>query len=72
MRESAGSDELPLRGRQARLLQLIPPGGLRISDLADRASTTKQALGQLVDVLQRGGWVDSGRDPADAGCGWSI
>ncbi|MEJ7649975.1 MAG: MarR family winged helix-turn-helix transcriptional regulator [Nakamurella sp.] len=66
MRESAGSKELPLRGRQARLLQLIPPGGLRISDLAARAATTKQALGQLVDVLQQGGWVESARDPADA------
>lgn len=66
IRNSAGADALPLRGRQARLLQLIPPGGMRISDLADRASTTKQALGQLVDVLQHGGWVESRRDPTDA------
>ncbi|MBB2985559.1 MarR family winged helix-turn-helix transcriptional regulator [Terracoccus luteus] len=55
-----------LTGRRARLLQLIPPDGLRASELADRARTTRQALGQLVDVLEGMGLVESVTDPADA------
>ena len=54
-----------LRGSHRRLLQMIPPGGIRITDLARRADMTKQALGEFMDWLEQAGFVASGRDPAD-------
>ncbi len=58
--------DLPeLRGSHRRLLQMIPPPGIRITDLALLAGMTKQALGEFVDWLERAGFVASGRDPAD-------
>jgi DNA-binding MarR family transcriptional regulator len=55
-----------LRGSHRRLLQMIPPEGIRITDLARRAGMTKQALGEFMDWLEQAGFVASGRDPADA------
>jgi DNA-binding MarR family transcriptional regulator len=60
-----GSDFPTLRGPHFRILQLIPEGGSRVTDLAERALMTKQALGQLVDHLQAGGYVESRQLPAD-------
>ena len=54
-----------LRGSHRRLLQMIPPEGIRITDLARRADMTKQALGEFMDWLERAGFVASGQDPAD-------
>src|SRR5215467_8802561 len=54
-----------LRGSHRRLLQMIPPPGTRITDLALLAGMTKQALGEFVDWLEQAGFVASGRDPAD-------
>ena len=54
-----------LRGSHRRILQMIPPHGIRITDLALLAGMTKQALGEFVDWLERSGFVASGRDPAD-------
>jgi DNA-binding MarR family transcriptional regulator len=54
-----------LRGSHRRLLQMIPPEGIRITDLARRADMTKQALGEYMDWLEQAGFVASGRDPAD-------
>ena len=54
-----------LRGSHRRLLQMIPPQGIRITDLALLAGMTKQALGEFVDWLEQAGFVASGRDPAD-------
>jgi DNA-binding MarR family transcriptional regulator len=54
-----------LRGAHFRLLQIIPAGGARITDLAELAAMTKQALGQLVDHLERTGYVESVRMPDD-------
>ena len=54
-----------LRGSHGRMLQMIQPGGSRISDLAHLSRTTKQATGQLVDTLERMGLVTSGPDPDD-------
>lgn len=51
--------------RRLRLLQLVPPGGMRQTDLAARASVTKQALGEAVDALVRLGVVERLQDPAD-------
>ena len=60
-----GDDRPVARGRQGRLLQLIPSCGMRPSDLAARAAVTKQALGQMVGALERDGLVAIGPDPAD-------
>ncbi len=54
-----------LRGSHRRILQMIPPQGVRITDLALIAGMTKQALGEFVDWLERSGFVRSGRDAAD-------
>jgi DNA-binding MarR family transcriptional regulator len=54
-----------LRGSHRRLLQMIPPEGIRVTDLARRAAMTKQALGEFMDWLEQAGFVVSGRDPAD-------
>jgi DNA-binding MarR family transcriptional regulator len=40
-------------------------GGARLTDLAGRAAMTKQAMGQLVDDLERLGYVERIPDPAD-------
>jgi DNA-binding MarR family transcriptional regulator len=53
-------------GRSARLLQMIPADGMRITDLAQRARVTKQALGQLVKVLESRDLVRTHADPSDA------
>lgn len=50
-----------LRVSHYRLLELIPPEGARITDLAEVAMMTKQGLGQHVDYLQRLGYVESDR-----------
>ncbi len=42
-----------------------PPAGSRLTELAERAQTSKQAMGQLVDVLERGGYVERVPDPLD-------
>ncbi|HEY7045525.1 MAG TPA: MarR family winged helix-turn-helix transcriptional regulator [Nocardioidaceae bacterium] len=55
----------PLRPSSFRLLSLIPAGGARVTDLAARASMTKQALGQFVDMLEPLRYVESNQDPAD-------
>lgn len=54
-----------LRGSHRRILQMIPPQGIRITDLALLAGMTKQALGEFVDWLEDARFVSSGRDPAD-------
>ena len=54
-----------LRGSHRRILQMIPPQGVRITDLARIAGMTKQALGESVDALEQSGFVRSGRDLAD-------
>ncbi len=58
-------EDLAVRGSPARLLLMIPPAGMRISDLAERAYMTKQALGQLANQLEERGLVESHADPTD-------
>jgi DNA-binding MarR family transcriptional regulator len=50
---------------QARLLQRVADGGSRLTDLAAQAQVTKQTAGELVDQLQRRGFVERVPDPAD-------
>ncbi|MGW7683715.1 MarR family winged helix-turn-helix transcriptional regulator [Kribbella sp. NPDC054772] len=50
-----------LRVSHYRLLEMIPPDGARITDLAETAAMTKQGLGQHVDYLERLGYTESDR-----------
>jgi DNA-binding MarR family transcriptional regulator len=54
-----------LGGGQRRVLQMIPPGGIRITDLALIAGMTKQAIGEFADRLEAGGFAVSRRDERD-------
>jgi DNA-binding MarR family transcriptional regulator len=54
-----------VRGGDRRILQMIPAGTIRITDLAALAGMTKQALGEVVDRLEAAGLVSSGKDPSD-------
>lgn len=49
------------------VFQLIahPPTGSRLTDLAAQAQTTKQAMGQLIDALERRGYIERIADPHD-------
>jgi DNA-binding MarR family transcriptional regulator len=42
-----------------------PPGGTRLTELAERMQITKQSLGELVDYLEPRGYVERIPDPAD-------
>jgi DNA-binding MarR family transcriptional regulator len=57
--------ETDLRSSHYRLLSMIPDEGARITDLAETAAMTKQALGQFVDYLQSRGYVESVRSEQD-------
>lgn len=54
-----------LRPSQLRFLSLTPADGMRVTDLADRLGMTKQALGEFANELERQGFLESQRDPAD-------
>ncbi len=49
------------------VFQLIahPPAGSRLTELAEGAQMTKQGMGQLIDALERGGYVERTADPVD-------
>lgn len=61
----AAADVAPLRAAQARLLDLIPESGGRVTDLASRVRISKQGLGQLAMQLADRGLVEISPDPAD-------
>lgn len=54
-----------LQAAQARLLDLIPPHGGRVTDLAFAMRISKQGLGQVATQLAERGYVDVSPDPAD-------
>jgi DNA-binding MarR family transcriptional regulator len=54
-----------LRGNGRRILQMMPAGAIRITDLAALAGMTKQALGEFVDRLEQAGFVSSAKHPSD-------
>ena len=68
----AGMAEIQANGHPgltAAHFQLAPHmdlAGSRITDVARRAGISKQAVGQLVDELQRLGYVTRAADPTDA------
>jgi DNA-binding MarR family transcriptional regulator len=53
-----------LRGNHRRILQMIPPEGARITDLARLAAMTKQSL-EVIDSLEQAGFVVSRRSATD-------
>jgi DNA-binding MarR family transcriptional regulator len=70
MRAIAPPDLGAIGGRRARLLQIIPGEGMRVTDLASRAGVTKQAIGQLVDTLEELGLVQSRPSASDRRVRW--
>ncbi|GAB3811231.1 MarR family winged helix-turn-helix transcriptional regulator [Kribbella italica] len=63
--EGPGQPFPGLRVSHYRLLDLIPPDGARITDLAAHAGMSKQGLGQHVDYLQAQGYAESARLETD-------
>lgn len=61
-----GERERALWPRRLRILEFVPPGGIRQTDLASRALITKQALGALIESLEAEGLVERSVDPTDA------
>jgi DNA-binding MarR family transcriptional regulator len=59
----AGYDDVTLA--QARVFQRIPPGGSRLTDLAEQSQMTKQSVAGLVDELERMRYVRRVPDPDD-------
>ena len=57
---------IDLRPSHAAGLLLVDRGGTRLTDLAERAGITKQAMMQSVDLLTEQGLVRRTQDPADA------
>jgi DNA-binding MarR family transcriptional regulator len=55
-----------LRPSQAAALLLVDRSGTRLSELAERAGITKQAMMQLVDQLESQGCLRRTPDPNDA------
>ncbi|TKK88136.1 MarR family transcriptional regulator [Herbidospora galbida] len=60
------ADHAPgLRVSFLRVMDLMPADGIRLTDLAGRASMTKQAMGEFVATLEREGFVHVLPDPRD-------
>lgn len=55
-----------LRPSHYRVMALVPPEGLRLSLLAERAAITKAGIGQFVKHLEREGYVRITPDPSDS------
>lgn len=55
-----------LRPLHARLFLPLLSGGRRASDLADRLGVSRQAVAQVVVILERDGYVERLADPGDA------
>lgn len=54
-----------IREAQAHIFRLLPPEGCRVTELADQANTSKQAIGYLVDYLEERGYLERVPDPTD-------
>jgi DNA-binding MarR family transcriptional regulator len=55
----------PVRPAHGAVFVNIDSEGTRLTDLAERAMMTPQAMGELVDDLARGGYVERIPDPSD-------
>ncbi|MFC0861601.1 MarR family winged helix-turn-helix transcriptional regulator [Sphaerimonospora cavernae] len=54
-----------IRYRHGSVFRFIDEEGSRLTVLADRAGLTKQAIAELVDELERLGYVERATDPKD-------
>jgi len=54
-----------IRPAHGKVFETIGPDGNRITDMAERAQITKAAMVELVDHLQRSGYLDRAPDPVD-------
>ena len=54
-----------IRYRHGSVFRFIDAEGSRLTALAERSGLTKQALGEVVDELERLGYVERTADPAD-------
>jgi DNA-binding MarR family transcriptional regulator len=61
--QDAGFDDWTLA--QCRVFQRIASAGSRLTDLADQAQISKQNAGEMVDQLERLGYVRRLPDPTD-------
>ena len=50
---------------ELRLMQQLCLSGTRSTELAARLKLSKQAIGQLIDGLEKKGWVVRSQDPSD-------
>jgi DNA-binding MarR family transcriptional regulator len=55
----------PIRMAHSIVFVHMELGGIRLTELAARASMTPQAMGELVDDLQEMGYLDRVKDPSD-------
>lgn len=65
-----GLSNLAARGQvgaaHVHITRHLPPGGARLTELAERAGMTKQAMGTLVTQCEAWGMVQREDDPLDA------
>lgn len=54
-----------IRAAHAHIFRLLPPDGCRVTELAERAYSSKQATGYLVDYLEEHGYLERVPDPKD-------
>jgi DNA-binding MarR family transcriptional regulator len=54
-----------IRAVHAHVFRLLPPEGCRVTELAERAYSSKQATGYLVDYLEEHGYLERVPDPND-------
>jgi len=54
-----------IRYRHGSVFRFIDPKGSRLTVLAERSGLTKQAIGEVVDELERLGYVERVADPND-------
>ena len=60
---STGHDELTVA--HINLTRNLDEGGTRLTELARRASMTKQSMSELVDQVEQKGLIEKRRDPTD-------
>ena len=54
-----------IRPAHGPIFQLLPPEGERVTELAARIGTTKQAVGYLIAYLETQGYLERVPDPSD-------
>jgi DNA-binding MarR family transcriptional regulator len=54
-----------IRAAHTLVFRLLPPQGCRITELAERAYTSKQAMGYVVEYLEDHGYIERVPDPND-------